>query len=347
MAQPPSLNLSWLGGGVGGLLRGGRDTNAGGSVYGGQRNLGKEFLEGVGTATDEQFASDSKKARSLRQYLSEVDPSLKDQVQAMGLGDLEGKALTLARKRMDAEQNQKSQAEYLRMLATADEINARRRAEAGQAAGESALGRYMQALGQPVPPEGLQAPGFTPQGAALQAAGPDLAKAPAASLRAFADFMPEAVGSPAQWDVNKEAVPGMSLVAKRGSQVWQAFPSGGEPQTATVRDANGLPYTVIQNPKTGSVTPVGSGSATLTAAQAEDAYAAALKRRDALRLQKRLAAKDPEAAQMWGGADADAAMAEAEADVQRFDALRKRGSGAAAAAPASGGVTIKSIKQIR
>ena len=139
------LDLSWLGGGVGGLLRSGRATNEGGSAFGGQRNLGKDFLEGVGTATDERFASEAKKARSLRTYLGELDPSLKDKVQAMGLGDLEGHAMKLAEDKL-AEKARLNE-EYLRAQITA--MN-----EAGQARGKQANANQLfgQYAGRTTPP---------------------------------------------------------------------------------------------------------------------------------------------------------------------------------------------------
>lgn len=187
MAQLQPLDLSWLGGGIGGMLRPGRADNRDGSAFGGKRTLFKDFLEGEGNATDEQFASDAKKARSLRTYLAELDPTLKDKVQAMGLEGLEGHAMKLAEDRLRQEANVKTQKEYLQMLADAEGLNERRQAAADRQAGQAAAGRFLKAYATQ-PPASLQAPGFDAQAAALAAAGPDLARG--ANLGALLPYLP-------------------------------------------------------------------------------------------------------------------------------------------------------------
>jgi hypothetical protein len=187
MANLPSIDLSWLGGGVGGLLRGGRSENAGGSIYGGQRTVGKDMLEGVGVATDEKFANDSAKAQSLRKLFSLYGadlgmPEAKDRAQTMSLRDLEGSLRAYVIKQDQAERQQQAearnvamQAQHLQMQATAQNLQQQQRAAQDEQAGQSALGRYFQAYGNQ-PPESLQAPGYDPQTRALAMAGPDLAR---------------------------------------------------------------------------------------------------------------------------------------------------------------------------
>lgn len=351
-----ATNSGWaaLGGLIGGAFRGGRDTNEGGSVFGGKRTLLKDALEGGGAAQDEQFADAAKKAKSLRAlfklYGADMgQPQLADHAETLSLGELEGGLKTYVLKQDAEERKQKLDYQAALMQNLKDVRDERAR----DASATEAFSRYATQPAAQEQWQGALAGGPTMAGAAtleqpLRApTGPETASAFVRAMRtggmpdaravsALSKLAPE--GEAAQWDVNKEAVPGMSLVAKRGSQVWQAFPSGGEPQTVTVRDPSGLPFTYIPNPKSGALTPVGNGAGTLTAAQAEEAYTAAEKNASRLRFLKRMAAKDPEAKAMWG-ADSDAELARAESDVQRFDALRKRGSGAAAT-PAAGGAGV-------
>lgn len=181
MPNPQPLDLSWLGGLIGGAASPGRDTNAGGSIYGGTRNLSKDMLEGVGTATDEQFAQDAKKAKSLRALLKTYGPAygmpeLADHADVMGLGDLEAKLQSIVLQKADAERKSiddsrkmQEQAAYMNILRQSQEMN-------DTAAGNAAVGRGLSALANR-PPEYLDRnPGATNWERFLAGAGPDAGK---------------------------------------------------------------------------------------------------------------------------------------------------------------------------
>jgi hypothetical protein len=175
------LDLSWLGGAVGGAMRGGRAENTDGSVYGGQRTLLKDMGEGIGTATDEKFAADAKKSKTLRalfaQYGDEMgQPGLKDAAHTMSLGQLEG---SLQGYILDQDrQRQQRNSDLVKEQIKAMQANQAREAQAQQddLAGQAAAGNFLKAYSAPTPPESLTRPGGSPFSAALEAAGPDLAK---------------------------------------------------------------------------------------------------------------------------------------------------------------------------
>lgn len=131
-----ATNSGWaaLGGLIGGAFRGGRDTNEGGSVFGGKRTLLKDALEGGGAAQDDQFADAAKKAKSLRTlfklYGAEMgQPQLADHAETLSLGELEGglKAYVL---KQDADERKQKQDYQKRVMAQMDNVEAERKRDA-------------------------------------------------------------------------------------------------------------------------------------------------------------------------------------------------------------------------